>query len=52
MYGHEDRLLNKLAGVTNLFTANHMQQRFRPVHVCNMKRFPACRTQSNEHLNR
>lgn len=33
MYGHEDRLLNKLAGVTNLFTANHMQQRFRPVHV-------------------
>ncbi len=33
MFGFEDRLLNRLAGVTNLFTANHMQQRFWPVHV-------------------
>lgn len=33
MFGFEDRLLHKLAGVTNLFTANHMQQRFWPVHV-------------------
>lgn len=33
MFGFEDRLLHKLAGVTNLFTANHMQERFWPVHV-------------------
>ena len=33
MFGFEDRLLNKLAGVTNLFTANHLQERFWPVHV-------------------
>ncbi|MDI1485075.1 MAG: Protein-lysine N-methyltransferase efm5 [Ramalina farinacea] len=33
MFGYEDRLLNKLAGVTNLFTANHLQERFWPVHV-------------------
>ena len=33
MFGFEDRLLNRLAGVANLFTANHMQERFWPVHV-------------------
>lgn len=33
MYGFEDRLLNKLAGITNTFTSNHMQERLRPVHV-------------------
>lgn len=33
MFGFEDRLLHKLAGVTNLLTANHMQERFNPVHV-------------------
>ena len=33
MFGAEDRLLHKLASATNLFTANHMQERFWPVHV-------------------
>jgi NADH dehydrogenase (ubiquinone) 1 alpha subcomplex subunit 9 len=33
VFGFEDRLLHKLAGVTNLFTANHMQERYWPVHV-------------------
>jgi NADH dehydrogenase (ubiquinone) 1 alpha subcomplex subunit 9 len=33
MFGNEDWLLHKLAGVTNLFTSNHMQERFWPVHV-------------------
>lgn len=33
MYGFEDRLLHKLAGVSNLITANYMQERFWPVHV-------------------
>ncbi|KKY25090.1 putative nadh-ubiquinone oxidoreductase 39 kda [Phaeomoniella chlamydospora] len=33
VFGFEDNLLHKLAGVTNLFTSNHMQQRFRPVHA-------------------
>lgn len=33
MFGFEDNLLHKLASVTNLFTANHMQERFWPVHV-------------------
>ncbi|MCJ1373815.1 NADH-ubiquinone oxidoreductase 40 kDa subunit [Loxospora ochrophaea] len=33
MFGFEDRLLHKLAGVTNLFTSNHMQERFWPVHA-------------------
>lgn len=32
VFGFEDNLLHKLAGVTNLFTANHMQERFWPVH--------------------
>jgi NADH dehydrogenase (ubiquinone) 1 alpha subcomplex subunit 9 len=34
MFGFEDNLLLKLAGVTNLFTANNMQERSWPVHVC------------------
>ncbi len=33
MFGFEDNLLHKLAGVTNLFTSNHMQERYWPVHV-------------------
>lgn len=33
MFGFEDRLLHKLASVTNLFTSNHMQERYWPVHV-------------------
>jgi hypothetical protein len=33
MFGFEDRLLHKLAGVTNLLTSNHMQERYWPVHV-------------------
>lgn len=33
MFGFEDRLLLKLASVTNLFTANNMQERYWPVHV-------------------
>ncbi|KAJ6106503.1 NADH-ubiquinone oxidoreductase 40 kDa subunit [Penicillium capsulatum] len=33
MFGFEDNLLHKLASVANLFTANHMQERFWPVHA-------------------
>ncbi|MCJ1469329.1 NADH-ubiquinone oxidoreductase 40 kDa subunit [Pseudocyphellaria aurata] len=33
MFGFEDRLLHKLARVSNVFTANWMQERFWPVHV-------------------
>lgn len=33
LFGFEDQLLNTLAGVTNLFTSNWMQQRFSPVHA-------------------
>lgn len=33
LFGFEDKLLHKLAGVTNLFTANHMQERYWPVHA-------------------
>lgn len=33
LFGFEDRLLHKLAGVTNVFTSNHMQERYWPVHV-------------------
>ena len=33
VFGFEDRLLHKLAGVSNLFMSNHLQQRFWPVHV-------------------
>ncbi|PGH26613.1 NADH-ubiquinone oxidoreductase 40 kDa subunit, mitochondrial [Polytolypa hystricis UAMH7299] len=33
MFGFEDRLLHKLAGVANVFTSNHMQERYWPVHA-------------------
>lgn len=33
MFGFEDRLLHRLAGVRNILTTNHMQERFWPVHV-------------------
>ncbi|MCJ1349528.1 NADH-ubiquinone oxidoreductase 40 kDa subunit [Peltigera leucophlebia] len=33
LFGFEDRLLHKLAGVTNLITSNRMQQTFWPVHA-------------------
>ncbi|RAO68882.1 uncharacterized protein BHQ10_004894 [Talaromyces amestolkiae] len=33
MFGFEDHLLHKLAGVTNLLTANHMQEKYWPVHA-------------------
>ena len=33
MFGFEDRLLHKLASVSNLFTSNHMRERFWPVHA-------------------
>ncbi|KAL7619952.1 Protein-lysine N-methyltransferase efm5 [Parahypoxylon ruwenzoriense] len=32
IFGFEDNLLNRLAGVTNLFTSNNMQERYWPVH--------------------
>lgn len=35
MFGFEDRLLHRLAGMTNVFTSNHMQERYWPVHVSN-----------------
>lgn len=33
MFGFEDNLLHKLAGVTNVLTSNHMQERYWPVHA-------------------
>lgn len=33
MFGYEDRLLNRLAGATNVLTSNWMQERLWPVHV-------------------
>ncbi|KAL8693571.1 MAG: hypothetical protein Q9218_001613 [Villophora microphyllina] len=33
VFGFEDKLLHKLAGVTNLITSNHMRERFWPVHA-------------------
>lgn len=33
MFGYEDRLLNRLAGVTNVITSNSLQERIRPVHA-------------------
>ncbi|KAG7009023.1 NADH-ubiquinone oxidoreductase 40 kda subunit [Physcia stellaris] len=33
VFGFEDRLLHKLAGVSNLFMSNNLQQRFWPVHA-------------------
>lgn len=32
LFGFEDNLLLRLAGVTNLFTSNNMQERYWPVH--------------------
>ncbi|KAF7563722.1 hypothetical protein G7046_g363 [Stylonectria norvegica] len=32
IFGFEDNLLLKLAGATNIFTSNNMQQKFWPVH--------------------
>ncbi|KAK8221985.1 Protein-lysine N-methyltransferase efm5 [Zalaria obscura] len=33
MFGFEDRLLHRLAGAANVITSNHLQEKFRPVHV-------------------
>lgn len=33
MFGFEDRLLNRLATASSVFTVNNMQERFWPVHV-------------------
>jgi NADH dehydrogenase (ubiquinone) 1 alpha subcomplex subunit 9 len=33
MFGFEDRLLHRLAGATNVLTANNMAERFWPVHA-------------------
>ena len=33
MFGYEDRLLNRLAGVTNVITSNYMQQVLYPTHA-------------------
>lgn len=33
MFGFEDSMLHKLAGITNVFTSNYMEERFWPVHV-------------------
>ncbi len=33
MFGFEDNLLLRLAGMYNMFTANNMQERYWPVHV-------------------
>ncbi|OCT47914.1 NADH-ubiquinone oxidoreductase [Cladophialophora carrionii] len=33
VFGFEDSLLHRLAGVTNLLTVNNMQERFNPVHA-------------------
>ena len=38
MFGFEDQLLHKLAGVTNLLTSNWMQERYWPVHVSYLSR--------------
>lgn len=32
VFGFEDRLLHRIAGVANIFTSNHMQERYWPVH--------------------
>ncbi|CAN8105010.1 unnamed protein product [Discula destructiva] len=32
LFGFEDNLLLRLAGVTNVFTSNNMQEKYRPVH--------------------
>ena len=33
LYGYEDKLLNVLANLTNVFCSNHLNQRFNPVHA-------------------
>ncbi|KAJ9611588.1 Protein-lysine N-methyltransferase efm5 [Cladophialophora chaetospira] len=33
LFGFEDNLLHRLAGVTNFLTVNNMQERFNPVHA-------------------
>lgn len=33
VFGFEDKLLNRLASASNLFTSNNMRERFWPVHV-------------------
>ncbi|KEF53705.1 NADH-ubiquinone oxidoreductase 40 kDa subunit, mitochondrial [Exophiala aquamarina CBS 119918] len=33
LFGFEDNLLHRLAGVTNFLTSNNMQERFNPVHA-------------------
>jgi NADH dehydrogenase (ubiquinone) 1 alpha subcomplex subunit 9 len=33
LFGAEDRLLHRLAKASNIFTCNHMQERFNPVHA-------------------
>ncbi|KAL1630933.1 Protein-lysine N-methyltransferase efm5 [Neofusicoccum ribis] len=33
MFGAEDRLLNRLAGPTNVLTSNNMEERYWPVHA-------------------
>lgn len=33
MFGYEDRLLHRLAYPSNVITANHLQERLRPVHA-------------------
>lgn len=33
MFGFEDNLLIRLAGVYNLLTSNNMEERYWPVHV-------------------
>ncbi|ORY60721.1 uncharacterized protein BCR38DRAFT_442320 [Pseudomassariella vexata] len=38
LFGFEDRLLLRLAGVTNLFTSNNMQERYWPVHSIDVGR--------------
>lgn len=44
MFGFEDNLLHKLAKVGNVLTANHMQERYWPVHVSTTEVYPACLT--------
>jgi NADH dehydrogenase (ubiquinone) 1 alpha subcomplex subunit 9 len=41
MFGFEDSLLLRLASITNLFTANNMQERYWPVHVCSLHQRPS-----------
>ncbi|WPH04282.1 NADH-ubiquinone oxidoreductase 40 kDa subunit, mitochondrial [Acrodontium crateriforme] len=38
MFGFEDRLLHRLAGVSNVLTSNNMEERFWPVHAIDVGR--------------